>query len=39
VPRPRTRETLRLSRCAELRELVWSTLMSEASEAESHVAG
>jgi NitT/TauT family transport system ATP-binding protein len=34
LPRPRTRETLRAARFAELRELVWSTLMAEAREAE-----
>ena len=33
VPRPRTRDTLRQPRFAELRELVWGTLMNEASEA------
>jgi NitT/TauT family transport system ATP-binding protein len=34
LPRPRTRDTLRQARFAELRELVWSTLMAEAREAE-----
>jgi NitT/TauT family transport system ATP-binding protein len=34
LPRPRTRDSLRLPRFAELRELVWSTLMAEAREAE-----
>jgi len=34
LPNPRTRETLRLPRFAELRERVWSTLMREAREAE-----
>jgi NitT/TauT family transport system ATP-binding protein len=34
LPHPRTRETLRLSRFAELREQVWGTLMREAREAE-----
>jgi len=34
LPRPRTRETLRAPRFAELRERVWNTLMSEAREAE-----
>ena len=34
LPRPRTRETLREPRFAELREHVWETLMSEAREAE-----
>ena len=34
LPRPRTRETLRDSRFAELRELVWSILMQEARDAE-----
>jgi NitT/TauT family transport system ATP-binding protein len=38
VPRPRTRQTLRQSRFAELRELVWSTLMDEASAAQVQVA-
>ena len=39
VPRPRTRDTLRQPRFAELRELVWGTLMNEASEAQFQVAG
>ncbi len=34
LPRPRSRETLSLPRFAELREHVWSTLMSEARKAE-----
>jgi NitT/TauT family transport system ATP-binding protein len=34
LPGPRTRETLREPRFAELRERVWSTLMREAREAE-----
>jgi NitT/TauT family transport system ATP-binding protein len=34
LPRPRTRDTLRLPRFAELREQVWGTLMSEARAAE-----
>jgi len=34
LPRPRTRETLREARFAELREIVWNTLMAEAREAE-----
>jgi NitT/TauT family transport system ATP-binding protein len=34
LPHPRTRETLRLARFAELRERVWNTLMREAREAE-----
>src|SRR5215471_16729476 len=34
LPRPRTRDTLRLARFAELRERVWGTLMSEARAAE-----
>src|SRR5215216_4118415 len=34
LPRPRTRDTLRQPRFAELREHVWSTLMSEAQRAE-----
>jgi NitT/TauT family transport system ATP-binding protein len=34
LPRPRSRETLVLPRFAELRERVWSTLMSEAKKAE-----
>jgi len=39
LPRPRTRDTLREARFAELRELVWNTLMAEAREAEFHVTG
>jgi NitT/TauT family transport system ATP-binding protein len=35
--RPRSRETLRQARFAELRELVWNTLMAEAREAEFHL--
>jgi len=38
LPRPRTRETLREARFAELRETVWSTLMKEAREAEFHLS-
>ena len=34
LPRPRNRETLLLPRFAQLREQVWSTLMSEARKAE-----
>ena len=34
LPQPRTRQTLRLPRFAELRERVWETLMQEAREAE-----
>jgi len=34
LPQPRTRQTLRLSRFAELRERLWGTLMQEAREAE-----
>ncbi len=34
LPHPRTRDTLRLPRFAELRERVWGTLMREAREAE-----
>ena len=34
LPEPRTRDTLRHPRFAELRERVWSTLMAEAREAE-----
>jgi NitT/TauT family transport system ATP-binding protein len=34
LPHPRTRETLREARFAELREQVWSSLMNEAREAE-----
>jgi NitT/TauT family transport system ATP-binding protein len=37
LPNPRTRETLREPRFAELRELVWGTLMQEAREAEFKV--
>jgi NitT/TauT family transport system ATP-binding protein len=37
IPRPRTRETLLQARFAELRELVWNTLMAEAREAEFHL--
>jgi ABC-type nitrate/sulfonate/bicarbonate transport system ATPase subunit len=37
LPRPRTRETLREPRFGELRERVWSTLMSEARQAEFHL--
>ena len=37
LPRPRTRDTLREARFAELRELVWNSLMEEAREAEFHV--
>ncbi len=37
LPRPRTRETLLQPRFAELRELVWNTLMAEAREAEFHL--
>jgi NitT/TauT family transport system ATP-binding protein len=37
LPRPRNRDTLRLPRFAELRERVWSTLLSEAREAEFQV--
>jgi NitT/TauT family transport system ATP-binding protein len=37
LPRPRTRETLREARFAELRELVWNTLRAEAREAEFHL--
>jgi NitT/TauT family transport system ATP-binding protein len=38
LPRPRTRETLRAARFAELREEVWNTLMAEAREAEFHAS-
>jgi NitT/TauT family transport system ATP-binding protein len=38
LPHPRTRDTLRLARFAELRELTWSTLMAEARAAEFHLA-
>jgi len=37
LPEPRTRDTLREPRFAELREQVWSTLMQEAREAEFHL--
>ena len=37
LPNPRTRETLREPRFAELRERVWGTLMREAREAEFHL--
>jgi NitT/TauT family transport system ATP-binding protein len=37
LPHPRTRETLREPRFAELRERVWGTLMREAREAEFQV--
>jgi NitT/TauT family transport system ATP-binding protein len=37
LPRPRTRDTLREPRFAELRERVWRTLMTEAKEAEFHL--
>ncbi len=37
LPRPRSRDTLALPRFAELRERVWSTLMSEARQAEFHL--
>jgi NitT/TauT family transport system ATP-binding protein len=37
LPDPRTRETFRLQRFAELRETVWGLLMQEAREAEFHV--
>jgi NitT/TauT family transport system ATP-binding protein len=37
LPHPRSRETLRHARFAELREHVWNTLMAEAREAEFHV--
>ncbi|HTK14076.1 MAG TPA: ABC transporter ATP-binding protein [Xanthobacteraceae bacterium] len=37
LPHPRTRDTLRLPRFAELREQVWGTLMSEARQAEFHL--
>ena len=37
LPRPRTRETLQQARFGELRELVWTTLMAEAREAEFHL--
>ena len=38
LPHPRTRDSLRLPRFAELRELVWNTLMAEAREAEFQLA-
>jgi NitT/TauT family transport system ATP-binding protein len=38
LPHPRTRETLQQASFAELRELVWTTLMAEAREAEFHVS-
>jgi NitT/TauT family transport system ATP-binding protein len=37
LPEPRTRETFRLQRFAELRETVWGLLMQEAREAEYHL--
>ena len=37
LPRPRSRATLGLPRFAELRERVWSTLMSEAKKAEFEI--
>jgi NitT/TauT family transport system ATP-binding protein len=37
LPQPRTRQTLRLPRFAELRERVWGTLMQEAREAEFYM--
>ncbi len=37
IAHPRTRDTLREPRFAELRERVWSTLMREAREAEFHL--
>ncbi len=37
LPRPRSRETLQDARFAELRELVWNSLMKEAREAEFHL--
>jgi NitT/TauT family transport system ATP-binding protein len=36
---PRTRQTLQQARFAELRELVWNTLMAEAREAEFQASG
>jgi NitT/TauT family transport system ATP-binding protein len=39
LPRPRRRETLALPQFAALRERVWSTLMSEAREAEFQLGG
>jgi NitT/TauT family transport system ATP-binding protein len=38
LPHPRTRQTLQAARFAELRELVWTSLMKEAREAEFHLA-
>jgi len=38
LPHPRTRDSLTLPRFAELRELVWSTLMAEARAAEFQLA-
>jgi NitT/TauT family transport system ATP-binding protein len=38
LPHPRTRDTLRVPRFAELRELTWGTLMAEAREAEFSLA-
>ena len=37
LPRPRSRDTLSLSRFSQLRELVWSNLMSEARRAEFRI--
>lgn len=37
LPRPRTHDTLRLARFAELREQVWNTLVDEVRAAEFHV--
>ncbi|MCC7346570.1 MAG: ABC transporter ATP-binding protein, partial [Variibacter sp.] len=39
LPRPRTRDTLRQARFAELRERVWGTLMNEARQAEFQLGG
>jgi NitT/TauT family transport system ATP-binding protein len=39
LPRPRSRETLLLTRFAELREHVWTTLMADARQAEFEVKG
>jgi NitT/TauT family transport system ATP-binding protein len=39
LPRPRSRDTLRAPRFAELRERVWGTLMSEARKAEFQLGG
>jgi NitT/TauT family transport system ATP-binding protein len=39
LPHPRTRETLREPRFAELREQVWGTVMSEARQAEFQLGG